>query len=914
MSLAVLAPPLSIRSGPATLRSRFAQAFLGVSALILALACGGGGGGGGGSTTPVVPPPVATSLTASAAAPAFGSTFTLTPVYTAGTGAIDNGVTCPATGVPSAAITANWAGAKTFTLTVTNSANVTATTTAVVTPQVVSVGAITPAAPSVTVSTTKTFSSTVTGGALNTVTWSASAGSFAGNVWTAPATPGTVTITATSVDDPTKTATTTVTVLAAVAVPTTPVVTAPAKATAGKTGLTASVPTQAGCTYAWTQTGGATITAGATTNSITWTAPASGSVTLSCTVTNSAGVSATPGTATIPVVAAATQPVVTAPASVTASKTGLTASVPAQTGCTYAWTQTGGATITAGATTNSITWTAPASGSVVLSCTVTNSAGDAATAGTHTSAVVAAATQPTVTAPANVTASKTGLTASVPTQSGCTYAWSQTGGATITAGATTNSITWTAPASGSVVLSCTVTNAAGDAATAGTHTSAVVPLPSITSFSATASRVVPSGSTTLIANFTGGTGSVSGLGAIVGDGTPLSTNALSTTTVFTLTVTNAAGDAAVSHPTATVTVGNDLTVNITGLGALAGDVTVTGPNGFNQHLTANQTFNGLEDGTYTITAATVTDLSQPGLGGALGSAHLQRYPLVRVQTQALSAAGSDPATATLVANYPAATLTVAAGSTSIDMVLVPGGTYTMGESETTIGSEAVALPPHSVTLAKAFYVAKVPVTQAQWSALMSGNNPSDFVGPTFPVTNVSFDDITAPTTGFLDSLNAAASAKPTGSTFRLPTDAEFEYATRAGTTTNFYFGSYDTGVPADQSVVDTFVWSNSNSAGAIHPVGALLPNAWGLYDMSGLIWQLCQDDWHADYAASGPGIPALPVNGSAWVDSPRAAGRVYRGGSWAGAPWQAQSKFRGPYNHNDALNNNAGFRVVLQLP
>lgn len=165
----------------------------------------------------VVAPPQATSLDASTPAPVRGGTFTLTPNYAGGTGSLNYGIPCPASGVTSPAITANWAGVRTYTLTVTNEAGTSVTKSVDVTPQTVVVGKPIPDGVTKTVSSVTNFTSLVTGGALNTVTWSASAGvmdSVTG-VWTAPATPTTVTITATSKDDTSKASSTTVYVVAA---------------------------------------------------------------------------------------------------------------------------------------------------------------------------------------------------------------------------------------------------------------------------------------------------------------------------------------------------------------------------------------------------------------------------------------------------------------------------------------------------------------------------------------------------------------------------------------------------------------------------------------------------------------------------------------------------------------------------
>ncbi len=263
----------------------------------------------------------------------------------------------------------------------------------------------------------------------------------------------------------------------------TPVISAPIIVTAGAAGLTASVAIQAGDSYAWTITGG-TITAGAATNQITFTAGPSGAVDLGCVVTNAAGTPSPQGTASCAIVAPPATPVITVPANVTAGATGLTASVPAQAGASYAWTLTGGS-ITAGGTTNQITFSAGTSGTIQLACTVTNAAGTASVPGTASSTIVPAPGTPVLTAPAFVTAGATGLIASVPPQAGDSYTWTITGGS-ITAGAATASITFTAGASGSVQLGCVVTNAAGTASPQAIAFSTIVAAPVVPVISAPA--------------------------------------------------------------------------------------------------------------------------------------------------------------------------------------------------------------------------------------------------------------------------------------------------------------------------------------------------------------------------------------------------------------------------------------------
>ena len=163
------------------------------------------------ATVTVVPAPVAYGFVASTASPAYGATFTLTATYEGGVGSIAGNtgpaIACPASGLPSAPITADWSGIRAYTLTITNAAGARDASIVVsVIPQTVAFTGITPATPSVTAGYTQAFTATVTGGVTNTVTWDSSGqGTWSGNTWTAPATPGTVTITATSVDDPTKT-------------------------------------------------------------------------------------------------------------------------------------------------------------------------------------------------------------------------------------------------------------------------------------------------------------------------------------------------------------------------------------------------------------------------------------------------------------------------------------------------------------------------------------------------------------------------------------------------------------------------------------------------------------------------------------------------------------------------------------
>jgi formylglycine-generating enzyme required for sulfatase activity len=180
------------------------------------------------------------------------------------------------------------------------------------------------------------------------------------------------------------------------------------------------------------------------------------------------------------------------------------------------------------------------------------------------------------------------------------------------------------------------------------------------------------------------------------------------------------------------------------------------------------------------------------------------------------------------------------------------------------------------------------VTQAQWQAVVGGTNPSDFSGSIKPVEEVSWDDAQV----FIATLNAGKSA--IGGPYRLPTESEWEYAYRAGTTTRFYWGEDD-----PPTAIDDYAWYTSNSSAASHNVGEKLPNAWGLYDISGNVWEWCQD-WYDDYPAGPVTDPQGPASGLY---------RVLRGGSWDLDPvgCRAAYRFNAP---RGARNGNIGFRLL----
>ena len=221
--------------------------------------------------------------------------------------------------------------------------------------------------------------------------------------------------------------------------------------------------------------------------------------------------------------------------------------------------------------------------------------------------------------------------------------------------------------------------------------------------------------------------------------------------------------------------------------------------------------------------------------------------------------------------------------TGIEMVLIPPGTYTMGCSASNAYSCYSDETQHQVTLTNAFYLSRTEVTQAQWVAKM-GSNPSYFTGDTSrPVEQVSWNDI-----------------QPfcTNNGLRLPTEAEWEYAYRAGTTTAFHgMPGYLNGTN-DDNQLGTIAWFSSNSGNQTRPVAGKAANGFGLYDMSGNVWEWCQD-WYGTYASGAQTNPTGPGGGSY---------RVLRGGSWDTYSSLCRASYR--FNSPDYRYSSFGFRVA----
>ena len=217
----------------------------------------------------------------------------------------------------------------------------------------------------------------------------------------------------------------------------------------------------------------------------------------------------------------------------------------------------------------------------------------------------------------------------------------------------------------------------------------------------------------------------------------------------------------------------------------------------------------------------------------------------------------------------------------LEMVLVPAGKFKMG-SPASEKERSDNETQHEVTLTTPFYMGKYEVTQEQYEAVM-GNNPSAFdKGAKLPVTDVSWEDCQE----FIKKLNAK-----TNGGYRLPSEAEWEYACRAGTTTAYSFGDNITAKDANYNI----------GVKIVKPVvvGNYKPNAFGLYDMHGNVWEWCED-WKADYPAGAVTDPKGPATGRY---------RVLRGGSFNSVGSRARSSYRNSFSPTDRLVVN-GFRLA----
>jgi formylglycine-generating enzyme required for sulfatase activity len=223
------------------------------------------------------------------------------------------------------------------------------------------------------------------------------------------------------------------------------------------------------------------------------------------------------------------------------------------------------------------------------------------------------------------------------------------------------------------------------------------------------------------------------------------------------------------------------------------------------------------------------------------------------------------------------------GGVQLEMIAIPGGTFEMGDYD----GNASEKPPHQVNI-KPFYLGKYVFTQEQYQAV-KGTNPSRFQGAKRPVEQVNWNQ----TMEFCKKLS-----QKTGRNYRLPSEAEWEYACRAGTQTKYYFGD-------DEKQLGNYAWYDGNSNWETHPVGEKEPNQFGLYDMHGNVWEWCSDRWHENYHNT-------LTDGSSW-ETGTGDNRVRRGGSWSLNAVLCRSTFRLRYSAGFYLRN-LGFRVALDFP
>ena len=218
---------------------------------------------------------------------------------------------------------------------------------------------------------------------------------------------------------------------------------------------------------------------------------------------------------------------------------------------------------------------------------------------------------------------------------------------------------------------------------------------------------------------------------------------------------------------------------------------------------------------------------------------------------------------------------------AIPMVRIPAGSFVMGSNKNNDEK-----PPHTVAVGS-FLMGKTEVTQGQWKAVM-GNNPSVFsqCGDECPVEHVSWNDAQ----DFIRKLT-----QKTGLAYRLPSEAEWEYAARAGSATDWSHGN-------DESRLADFAWYSINSGSMSQAVAQKRPNAFGLFDIHGNVWEWVEDCWHDNYAGA-------PMDGSAWTTGCSGGWRVLRGGSWVNFPAFLRSANRSR-DTPDNRNGSGGLRLA----
>ena len=231
---------------------------------------------------------------------------------------------------------------------------------------------------------------------------------------------------------------------------------------------------------------------------------------------------------------------------------------------------------------------------------------------------------------------------------------------------------------------------------------------------------------------------------------------------------------------------------------------------------------------------------------------------------------------------------------SLTLMLIPAGEFMMGAPDGESESKDDERPQHRVELSQ-FLTGRYPITQAQWRVVAGYDrveidlepSPSRFEGDDLPVEQVTWHDAVE----FCQRLSAK-----TKKNYHLPSEAQWEYACRAGTTTAYHFGAQLTEEVANYD----------GKVGQTTPVGRYPANGWGLHDMHGSVWEWCQDHWHGDYEGA-------PTDGSAWTEGGNSERRILRGGSWDGNPGYCRSASR-LISEPGVDFKYIGFRVVCSAP
>lgn len=241
----------------------------------------------------------------------------------------------------------------------------------------------------------------------------------------------------------------------------------------------------------------------------------------------------------------------------------------------------------------------------------------------------------------------------------------------------------------------------------------------------------------------------------------------------------------------------------------------------------------------------------------------------------------------------------------IQFCYIPPGNFIMGSYQGEIDSSKHEFPQHEVRIRNGFWMSKYPIIQKQWNTIMD-RNPSFHNGVNRPVDSVEWESLRGDD-GYFERLNASYP----GYNFRLPSEAEWEYAYRAGTTTRFYWGD-----DLELTEINRYAWYYKGylnnllnwSTRGTKEVGLKLPNAWGLYDMAGNVWERCEDYWHKNYIGA-------PKDESPWLEKPWGLClkfHVIRGGSWCYSPKNCRAAARNIIDLNIPPTY-IGFRVVFNV-